>query len=334
MPADSLKIVQPDTIRKQYILFSNPSNTFGQSNKHVVISQSIANNQTGNNLLISDTTVADTIPPKDTIKEAPLLKVFDLYPSLRESQDSAYVKYQSPKLVKLFTTAKTTYTGELGLGRNAGQEKGWVLGVTLTIVAILIFIRIYFQKYLSPIFKSMVNLHTSEKLMREKNVLIRRVFVLTNLIFLLSTSMFIFLCIQYFEIGLPIKSNFLIFILITVSLFLFLTIRLALQNAVGKLFEATVFFREYIHNTYIINKNLGLYTSPLIISIFYLNKPFSDILLFICGGIFAISLGYRYLKGVQIILKQNVFLLYSILYLCTLEILPALVGIKYVLMLR
>jgi hypothetical protein len=244
MPADSLNITTPDSGNSLHINELNRQSISLPNNNKLVVkpnkkSETTLITSTTDTIKVqSDSLQTDTVQG-EVIKEEPLIRTFDLYPVLRESSDSAVVNTFDPGLKKLFSTGVSDYTGEMALVKYKGQEKGWLSGIIVLIVAILIFIRIYFQKYLSTILSSFLNIQVAEKLMREKNVIIRRVFFLLNLLFLLCCSLYIFLCLQYFKIQLPIHNNLLIFLCITGVLLLFLLVRLALQNAVGIIFEST-----------------------------------------------------------------------------------------------
>lgn len=332
MPSDSLKISQPDTGFIKVVTDTHRQSILKPANNKVVKDSK----NSAKTLLVTqpDSIQTDSSKINLVVKEEPVPNAFELYPILKQSNDSAVVNLPDASLKKLFSSALSNYTGDKALTKRMSNDKGWISGIILLIVLILVITRLYFQKYLSPIFASVFNIQVAEKLLREKSVLVRRVFFLLNLVFLLSSSLFIYLCILHFNIQIPIQNKFLVFLSITGLLFLFLVIRLVLQNTVGIIFESTGLFKEFIHNTYLINKNLGLYILPMVISVFYLKQPFAEIIFYISGGLIVISQLYRYIRALQIILKQNVFLLYSILYLCTLEILPALVGIKFVLSLR
>ena len=86
---------------------------------------------------------------------------------------------------------------------------------------------------------------------------------------------------------------------------------------------------EFIHQILLIYKNIGIFFIPLIIAIAYIQENLriyliiTGIVLFI-GGYF-----FRFVKGIQIIIKKDVLLFYLILYLCTLEILPVVIYCKF-----
>jgi hypothetical protein len=89
-------------------------------------------------------------------------------------------------------------------------------------------------------------------------------------------------------------------------------------------------FSEYIHNTFVINKGLGIALFPVIIMAHYLPYPLIKSVLIIGMGIYAIAFILKSIRGYQIIIRKDILIFYMILYLCTLEILPLLLGYKFV----
>jgi hypothetical protein len=278
----------------------------------------------------SDSILIDSahVPAKVT---GPEPSFFNLFSTLQKVSDSSAVRITNPILNKRFTSGSHKFTGPEPINYQYTYQKSWVLGFAMVSLTILILMRIYFEKYLAAILSSLFNIQAAEKLMRDKNVIIRRVFVMLNFNFTLVTALYLYLLINYFKIPIPLTNQIVVFLCILGILILFLTFRLFVQNLVGYIFESGTIFKELIHNTYIVNKNLGLFLLPLVISVFYLKQNIADSVFYLCSGLIVISLLYRYLKALQIIIKYKAFLFYSFLYLCTLEILPILVGIKFIL---
>jgi hypothetical protein len=89
-------------------------------------------------------------------------------------------------------------------------------------------------------------------------------------------------------------------------------------------------FSEYIHNTLVINKGTGIVLFPIVITARYF--PFPLISLVLVAGLCILILGviWKSIRAYQIIRRKNVVLFYLILYLCTLEFLPLLIGYKVI----
>jgi len=180
---------------------------------------------------------------------------------------------------------------------------------------------------------SLLSYQLSLKLLREKNIMIKRVSFVLNFIYVIMLSTFILKIFELYQIKV-FKFNTFETLLILINIIIIISVfRILLLKLVGFIFNSTQIFNEYIHNNYVINKNLGLFLFPLLIGQVYISEKLKVI--FIIAGISLILISYiiRFYRGFQIIIKKDIFLFYLILYLCTLEILPLLLGYKFFILL-
>ncbi len=278
---------------------------------------------------LTDTMATSIVPQEQDFQP------FTLFSHLTE-QDSSVYSPHSQKFIKSETALGRAVAEVSPVQRNFQpvKEKGWVLGIASLTIVILIIIKIYFQKQFETIISSTVNLQVSDKLMREKNVIVRRIFLLLNINFVIILALYLYIVFQRFSINVDGLSGLKLFLLLFAVLSGIQFIRIVLLHVIGQVFHSMPLFREYIHNSYLLNKNLGLYLLPVVISIFYLSHKNADIVFYFATALVFLSILYKYIRSIQIILRYKVFYFYSFLYLCTLEILPALVGFKFVLSLR
>ena len=204
----------------------------------------------------------------------------------------------------------------------------WYLGIILFIVMLFMWIKIFYNKYFTLLFNSLLNYQISLKLLREKSVLTKRVSFALNLIYIIVLALFILKFLEFYQIKLFKFNNFELLLVLINMIILLSVARILILNIIGFLFNSNNIFNEYIHNNYIINKNLGLFLFPLVFIQVYMSEKLTVV--FIIAGIILIFLSYilRLYRGFQIIIKKDIFLFYLILYLCTLEILPLLLGYK------
>jgi hypothetical protein len=204
----------------------------------------------------------------------------------------------------------------------------WLLGLFIFITLLFLWVKIFYKKYFNLLFGSLISYQTSLKLLKGKNIMTRRVSFVLNFIYSIVLALFILRILEFFQIKI-FKFNTFETLLFLINLIIIISIvRLLILNLVGIIFNSTQIFNEYIHNNYIINKNLALFLFPLLIIQVYINEKLK--IIFIITGISLIILSYiiRLYRGFQIIIKKDIFLFYLILYLCTLEILPLLLGYK------
>ena len=308
-------VIQPDTLQQSKPVSSiKTTNIVPKIKKEIQADvDSIVN--------IADTTLEEMALNIDPVR---------LFSNLTSS-DSSIVQLPNKKLNQFQPQVSLKEYTLKDLRRERRIDNGWVLGLTLFVVLILIVVRNYFQKYLSTIITSIVKIQLSDKLLREKNVLVRRVFFLLNTSYVVIVGLYLYQLAIRTNFRFSIENNFILYLTIQSVLIGLILLRLASAKLIAFIFDATPVIRDYIHNTFIINKNLGIYLIPIVISIFYVKAVISNYLFTVATILILLSLIFRYVRAIQIILKHNIFLFYSILYLCCLEIIPVLIGIKYVL---
>lgn len=209
----------------------------------------------------------------------------------------------------------------------------WTLLVGLICVILLLALKSYYKKFTSRIVNTLVNFQLADKMLREKNIIVRRAFFIMNLNYVMVSGLFILLLTIYF--GFRITASYpLDYLLINAVIIGILISRLVLYYVAGYLFDRLPSVIEHIHMVYLVNKNLGLVLLPISFFAIYTSLKFSELLLFIGIGIVAIATVYKLIRGFQIIYRSGVLLFYAILYLCTLEVLPLLLGAKLIMSLR
>lgn len=206
----------------------------------------------------------------------------------------------------------------------------WFLGIFLMITVLFIWIRLYYSKFFATLGNALLSFQISAKMFREKNVLLHRVSMVLDFIYILVISVFLFELSMYFRIVGSVTSRFNLFLIFLNFIILYTLVRIFILRLTGFLFMAQPLFSEYLHNTFLINKGVGIALFPVIIMAHYL--PFRMILLVLIAGLTIIVAAFIFksMRAYQIIIRKDVLIFYLILYLCTLEILPLLLGYKVV----
>ncbi|MBA7536101.1 hypothetical protein ES705_28363 [subsurface metagenome] len=186
---------------------------------------------------------------------------------------------------------------------------------------------------MNQVVNTLVNFQLSEKMLREKNIIVRRAFFVLNLNYILVFSLFVLLVVKVFDENIE-DNYFLNYAIITGGLIIILLARIVMLYITGIVFNSLSIISEYIHNIYLINKNLGIILLPLVFASLYTSLHISKIILLIGIGIVCIATFFKYVLGLPIIIKNDVLLFYSFLYLCTLELLPLVIGSKIIILLR
>ncbi len=232
-----------------------------------------------------------------------------------------------------FTLPTRRSCGEPVMREFQRTQMNWTLLVGLVCGVLLLSLKLYYNKFIGQVFNTLVNFQLADTLLREKNVITRRAFLMLNSIYVLVLSLFIFLLAQKF--GLPIHGRQpLIYLYILLGFTGLVLVRMLVYYLTGFCMEWLSAITQQIHMNYLVNKNLGLLLLPLVFMSIYSNFILSGVFLYIALALVLLGSLYKLIRGFQIIIRNGVSLFYAILYLCTLEIVPIAIVSKMILMLR
>ena len=204
----------------------------------------------------------------------------------------------------------------------------WMVGILLFSIVVFLATKIFFRKQLSETIKSIFNYHLSQKLARKNNKQKQVVFFLVNLIFALNFALFSVQTLNYFHIKIFPTSLFSNFILFFSGILLIGILRKGLMNFFGFVLKRRNSFDEYTQNISLFNKSIGLALFPFIVGVPFIIKNLQYSLIIVAFIVIFIIYTLRILRGLRIIIQKQVSVFYTILYLCTLEIIPALLLYK------
>jgi hypothetical protein len=214
----------------------------------------------------------------------------------------------------------------------------WLIGVLLFITVLFAYTIYSYRKLMWKAILSGFFKQYYISLQREENEIYKKVSARLNFISLLVLALFIYLWLNKTNLRAPLwylKMNGFIFKGFSLYLLLFalLTFLVFLQITVIR-FLAFIFntqneAKEHEFNLWLIYKLLGVYSLPLVFFIAYSNDTIASFLLYFSLILFAAVLLRRYFIGFKLGLSMNSFpKIYSILYICTLEILPIAILVK------
>ena len=149
-----------------------------------------------------------------------------------------------------------------------------------------------------------------------------------NAVYVLVAPLFIY------QLGLYYKWAFMpyiqgegfiyFFLIVSGSILLTYSIKMILIRTIGFVFKTREKFSEYLFNTFLINKILGMALLPIVICLAFIPQT-EPVLIKIGILLFASTYVYRLIRGLIIgSSNANFSRFYLFLYLCTLEIFPQL----------
>ncbi len=153
--------------------------------------------------------------------------------------------------------------------------------------------------------------------------------MLLGLLSMISISTFMLFAEIHFDINFLNLEPGLLWLLNLLFISLAILLRYILNLSVGSVTRTGNLFKEYFFNISRSYKLIGIILMLLNFCISYLVSIPDKYIIFFSFSIVSILLLFRIIRLVYIFLIRRFSLFYLILYLCALEILPALIFIKY-----
>jgi len=228
-----------------------------------------------------------------------------------------------------FVTVQETplYRVNIPVVRRTDQED-WLTGLGMMILLLFIWIRIFYGKFYTLLADSITNYQISAKLYLEKNVLTRRVSPIMDVIYFVVFAVFLYELTKYSGILTTNIKEIVLYGIILGLLMAYSLFRITILRMTGFLFHNVQVFTEYIHHTFIFNKGLGIVLFPVIIMLIFMPPQLIRYILATGIIIYLLAFILKAVRAYKIIIRKDVLLFYMILYLCSLEILPLLLGYK------
>lgn len=207
----------------------------------------------------------------------------------------------------------------------------WFFPIILLVLTVFAVLRVFYSKYFSQMIVAFANNNLTNQIVRDENILVQRASIYLSFVFNLIAALFLYLLSIYYNWEMGIGMGFYRFLFFAIIVSAIYTIKFLILKISGWLFNLDREMATYIFNTFLINNILGITLLPFVCLIAY-NQAISTSTLILISLIFgAIAFSYRLFRGVLIGLGTPTFsLLYLFLYLCTLEIAPLLILIRFV----
>ena len=207
----------------------------------------------------------------------------------------------------------------------------WITILLIASFLILGWVRLFNKKYLGSIIKAVVSYSESNTLYRDKNALMVRASFLINILFISNIAIFVIHFKQFLKIESTDFDGYILYFILFAGFVGFYILRAISSYFIGSLFLKQKVFSEYFHNVNIYTKNTGLILFPLIIALQFIAYKYLGLIIYIGISIIVALYVLQLLRAFQIIIRNNVSILYMILYLCAFEIIPFLIIYKLLL---
>ena len=259
--------------------------------------------------------------PSTTTLFSPYISAFDS--TYNPPQTLSDVAINSAAIHKNTNFNRVDFVGT----KNNSLIGSWVLVSLILGFASIAFVRSAYKKRFSMLFQTLINWKLSKQIIRYEKVYTHPVNIIMTLNFIVAFPLFFaILRNQLFDTQ---DSVLLSFFIILIPVIGYLIIKLVAHQFMAWLWNQKPLVEEYLFQTNLFNKYLGLGFLILTTIVVYSSIDLSAILYF--GLILLIlSLVFQIIRGIIIGVESGVKWYLIFLYLCTLEILPWLAIGKWV----
>lgn len=200
----------------------------------------------------------------------------------------------------------------------------------ILLIAFILFVWLYSanRKKLDQVIKGFyMNRYTSQ-LGRDELSLGNRVSIFLTGLFIITFSLFITQTANYYGFTEGVTQT-VFFIRTAVFICLAYGVKILVVKLIGFIFQNQKESNDYSIMIFLFCNTLGMFLLPVVICLAFVRDVSPLVFIYTGLGIFALFLCIRLLKGIIIGFNSvRVSKFYLFLYLCTLEILPFVIGIK------
>ncbi len=210
------------------------------------------------------------------------------------------------------------------------KNDNWIIFSLIGIAIAYVGIKLIYGRFWRRYRQALLYNQETNKLIKEKNVLLMQAAVSMNVMAIFSGSMFVFLFLIRFNIFESLQNTFYGWMLVTLFVILIFGGKYLLNIILGYL-GSNVIATNQINHQWLINiKNFGFFLLPFSIVATFISSPMDGIVFFMGLFVLIFMLIMNYIKGFAILFQYRISIYYGILYLCTLEILPVLIVWKLI----
>ena len=209
------------------------------------------------------------------------------------------------------------------------HQPAWLFIILFVLLGFLAGIRIYYGSIFMPTLESSVSFQVAVRIFNNSSGLQKQQNIILYTLYIFSAGLVVYMAETRFGLepyGLSGGLLYLFNLALVAALFLG---RLVLVNVTGFLFNKIGIFREYLYNTFIFNKIIGILLLPLSLFVFYTDGVLMEVFQWIALGSVFIILILRLIRGFVFSFKRGVSIFYMFLYLCALEMAPLILLYKW-----
>ncbi len=209
-------------------------------------------------------------------------------------------------------------------------QPGWLFFYLFVLLGFFAWIRVYYGNILTQTVQASTNFQVASRMFQDNSQLQSQLDNILYALYFFSLAFFLFIAEERMELmPYEFKGGVLYLFNFTLLVGIFFG-RVVLLNLAGFLFNQLKIFKEYLYNSFIFNKLMGVVILPLLLFVVYTTGILQAVIFWVTLSIAMLVILMRVIRGIVFSFKKNISLLYLFLYLCALEIVPLVLLYKWV----
>ena len=205
----------------------------------------------------------------------------------------------------------------------------WIFALLILCFIILAWVQVFYRKRFRQLILAVFSKRFMNQLVRDGNPFNERLSLALGMIYFIGTALLIFAMNDLLLGGhIPFHLNeFSFYSIILLGLVLFWLVKILIINLLGIVFKTENTSKMYLLDELILNIITGLILIPILIFVIYLK---SILFLYISLSFIILSFLFLFVRGFMIGLSLTKFsYIFLFVYLCSLEILPLIILVKF-----
>ena len=205
----------------------------------------------------------------------------------------------------------------------------WLFMYLFVLLGFFAWIRLYYRNILTQTVQASTNFQVASRMFQANSQLQSQLDKVLYVLYFLSLAFLLFIAEERMDI-IPYDLNGGLLYLFNFTLLVGMFFgRMVLLNLVGFLFNQLKIFKEYLYNSFIFNKLMGLAILPLLLFVVYTTGVLQEVIFWVTLTIATVVILMKVIRGVVFSFKKDISLFYMFLYLCALEIAPLVLLYKW-----
>ncbi len=217
---------------------------------------------------------------------------------------------------------------EATIRQAVNLSEDWMILIFLFTLAALAYTRKVYPARIARLWNSMWNIRTMRQSIREEPNTPRANF-LFNTSFYFLAALIAYTGIKCFQPTIWSKIGFFLYPILVSALFLLYLLKKIVLRFISFVTDGDYSLSEYEYSVFMTNRFLGLVLFPLTLGTTYFPVFQAKGIIIAAVVLIVLAVIYRVIRSVITAIESGVTPFYILFYICTLEILPSALGIKW-----